>query len=87
MTSAKFSVIDNEDVSFNPFNLDSYEATGIAEGWIEENDPERVVAAWQYLIDTGLAWALQGFFGRGAQSMIDQGLCHESKPVLGLQAS
>lgn len=32
-------------------------------------------AAWQYLIDTGLAWRLQGMFGRTAKRLIDDGIC------------
>jgi len=32
-------------------------------------------AAWQYLIDTGLAWRLQGWFGRTAKRLIDDGIC------------
>ena len=35
---------------------------------------EQVLAAWQQLVNTGLAWRLQGWFGRTAQHLIDQGL-------------
>jgi hypothetical protein len=53
-----------------------YEATGIAEGFIECDSEEKTIAAWQHLIDTGLCWRLQGWFGRTAKSLIDQGICH-----------
>jgi fatty acid-binding protein DegV len=34
----------------------------------------RVVEAWQHLVDTGLAWQLQGWFGRRAKDLIEQGV-------------
>jgi len=43
----------------------------IAEGEID-TDQETQIEAWQYLVDTGLAWSLQGSFGRMAQELIDQ---------------
>lgn len=55
--------------------MDNFTATGIAEGWIEAESEEQVIEAWQRLIDTGLAWQLQGFFGRTAQRLIDEGIC------------
>lgn len=54
--------------------MDSYTATGIAEGFIEADNEEQVLAAWQHLVDTGLAWKLQGSFGRTARQLINQGL-------------
>ena len=37
-------------------------------------DLEEETAAWQYLIDTGLARQLQ-YFGRTAKRLIDEGYC------------
>tara|TARA_E500000305_G_scaffold93272_1_gene81693 strand:+ start:300 stop:473 length:174 start_codon:yes stop_codon:yes gene_type:complete len=55
--------------------MDDYEAVGIAEGFVDCDDEERIIEAWQYLIDTGLVWTLQGSFGRMAKSLIDAGVC------------
>jgi len=56
--------------------MDNFTATGIAEGFVEADSEEQVVEAWQHLIDTGLAWQLQGWFGRNAQALIEDGVCH-----------
>ena len=53
--------------------MDNYSAVGIAEGFIEA-DETQVIEAWQHLVETGLAWQLQGSFGRTAQSLIDAGI-------------
>ena len=49
--------------------MDNYLATGLAEGF-EQGTEQEVVAAWQYLHNTGLAYQLQGWFGRTAQELI-----------------
>ena len=54
--------------------MGDYEATGIVEGFIEPDDEEQVIEAWQHLVDTGLVWQLQGWFGRTANQMIEQGI-------------
>ena len=38
-------------------------------------DNEEETAAWQFLIDTGVVWQLQGWFGRTAKRLIDEGYC------------
>jgi hypothetical protein len=52
-----------------------YRAVALAEGF-EEGSEEEIIAAWQHLIDTGLAWSLQGSFGRQARALIEEGICH-----------
>lgn len=56
--------------------MDNFTATMIAEG-VQDATEEEQIAAWQQLHDTGLAYQLQGFFGRTAQSLIAQGIIHE----------
>jgi hypothetical protein len=53
-------------------NMDQLRAVMVAEG-AEDADEEELREAWQYLVNTGLAWQLQGFFGRTAQQLIDVG--------------
>jgi hypothetical protein len=53
--------------------MDPMKAIGLAEGFIESDGEEQVIEAWQYLLDTGLCWNLQGFFGRTTVAMIEEG--------------
>jgi hypothetical protein len=54
--------------------MDQFNAVGIAEGFIEAESEEQVLEAWQFLVNSGLAWQLQGFFGRTATQLIERGL-------------
>ena len=54
----------------------SYDACACVEGFDGiEHDEETILSAWQYLIDTGRCWTLQGWYGRTAQQLIDAGHC------------
>lgn len=53
--------------------MNNYQAVALAEGF-EEGTEEDVLDAWQHLHDSGLAYQLQGSFGRTAASLIEQGL-------------
>ena len=57
--------------------MSDFDAVQIAEGFGDGDDasPERQQEAWQHLIDTGLCWRLQGWFGRRADELIREGIC------------
>lgn len=50
--------------------MDNYTAIGIAEGFIEAENDDQVLESWQHLHDTGLAYNLQGWFGRTCIALI-----------------
>lgn len=56
-----------------------FQACGFIEGFIEIPDhvdtEQATKQAWQFLIDTGHAWTLQGFYGRTANHLIKCGYC------------
>ena len=62
--------------------LDTYTACSIVEGFdgLEHTD-EEIIEAWQALIDSGAAWSLQGWYGRGARAMIEAGHCKMPEEV------
>lgn len=57
-------------------SMTPFRACGIIEDFdVNDHTEEEYLSAVQYLIDTGLAWTFQGFYGRLAKDLIDQGLC------------
>lgn len=42
-------------------------------------DEEGILELFQELIDSGLAWKLQGSYGRTAKALIDAGYCVEAQ--------
>ena len=55
--------------------MNLFDATMLAEGVNEAESQEQLREAWQLLIDTGTAWQLQGWFGRTAAGLIENGVC------------
>jgi hypothetical protein len=62
--------------------MTTLDAVMIAEG-VEDASIDKQLEAWQELVNTGLAWKLQGWFGRTATQLIEQGLI---QPAPGKQA-
>lgn len=56
--------------------MDTFTAISIIEGLEEVDGEQEVIDAWQYLIDTGTVWSLQGYYGRTARALIDEGICY-----------
>ena len=50
--------------------LSNHDAIGLAEGFVQGSDEERI-----------RAWQLQGSFGRTAMNLIESGICSPPKPM------
>ncbi len=52
-----------------------YLACAIAEGFFEGEgaSQEDQLTAWQWLVDTGQCWTLQGWYGRTATGLLEKG--------------
>ena len=55
------------------------DAVMIAAG-VTPSTQEELIQAWQYLVDTGLAYKLQGWFGRTATQLIEEGIINPPDP-------
>lgn len=60
--------------------MDNFTAVMIAEGQQEPESEDQFFEAWQHLVDTGVVWSLQGWFGRQAAAMIEDGLLEGDLP-------
>lgn len=57
--------------------MSTFDAVMIAEGVQQVETEAEYLEAWQMLIDTGMAYQLQGWFGRIANQLIESGRCTE----------
>lgn len=55
--------------------MNIYTACAIIEEFDEATTDEQKIEAFQFLIDEGVVWDLQGFYGRTAARLIEEGLC------------
>ncbi len=53
--------------------MDELDAIMLIEGG--DSSEDELIEAWQSLIDSGIVWQLQGFYGRSAAYLIDSGIC------------
>jgi hypothetical protein len=53
--------------------------TRIIEFETGEATEEQVIELFQYLVDTGLAWSLQGSYGRTAEALLEAGVIQPKK--------
>ena len=61
------------DLSYNQIMI----CEGVEEppGETAEEKEAAYYAAWQSLIDSGIVWTLQGWFGRTAMRLVEAGVC------------
>jgi hypothetical protein len=55
--------------------MNTFDAVMIAEGVQQVESEEQYLEAWQMLINTGMAYQLQGWFRRTANALIEEGHC------------
>ena len=64
--------------------MTSYRACAIAEGFCEGEgaSEQEQLEAWAYLIRTGQCWTLQGWYGRNAHALIENGVISKEGVIL-----
>lgn len=62
----------------------TYDACAIIEGFHGGEPPTLTdtLNAWAYLIKTGQCWTLQGWYGRNAENLIDNGIIDSDGEIL-----
>jgi hypothetical protein len=57
-----------------PDTMTTIKAVDIIDGFVA-GSAQDIIHAYQFLIDNGVVWSLQGRYGRQAQHLIEVGLC------------
>ena len=63
----------NAKYKWTPFSAVMMVEGDYAMAGVEHPTDEMIISAWQYLVDSGYVWKLQGWFGRVANSLIESG--------------
>lgn len=63
--------------------MDNRDALAIIQNVGPEVDEDTYLSAFQRLIDTGVIWALHGFFAKQAMELICSGRCRDTYNVIG----
>ena len=61
--------------------MKAFDAVMMIEGEGTYTEAE-MLRAWAYLIKTGMAWRLQGFYGRQASDLIERGIISKTGKIL-----
>jgi hypothetical protein len=61
----------NKQKKFNVWDVEDPSSAGMT-----KKDEKKM---WQHIVNTGMAWQLQGWYGRTATSLIDQGIIKPAK--------
>ena len=83
MMFAKSLMFGRRQMFCEKFKLDSYaikewnEMFKDLDAILGIRNEQEIIDAWQYLHDTGLAYDLQGWFGRTARDLINKGIINE----------
>jgi len=79
----KKSKLKEKSQSENPYYVDGRDMSKVPIYYLEEEDngltEDQEIALWQYGVDTGVVWQLQGWYGRNASEMIEAGILTHSK--------
>jgi hypothetical protein len=63
---------DGDVLVDDPDRIESYRAVGLADGFIRGSQAEQLTA-WTYLVESGKAWQLGGWFARRAVELLAEG--------------
>jgi len=80
----ELEIIEYETVLTNGEIITSYLACAIAEGFCEGEgaSEEDILRAWSYIIGTRLWTKLQGWYGRTANTFIEEGIISKEGKIL-----